>query len=163
MKKIDGYSCRSFGNEKTHLAWSDIPQKVSAMMAGSDGYDIWERVEETEDEDGNITETIYLYAIWNLHERHNSWDRPDWMSADDLIAQLSEEADEIAGEAAAEYFWDLDGWGSDYPPENADEIIQKANDKIVEWAVNHYWERGADVGEYASQLWEHYCSTGRID
>lgn len=163
MKKIDGYNCRSFGNEKTHLAWSDIPAKVSGLMAGGDGYDIWERKEEIEDDDGNIIETQYLYAIWNLNERHNSWERPEWLSAEDLISQLCDEADEVAGEAAAEYFWNIDSWGSDYPPENADEIIRIANEKITAWAVSHYWERGADVGEYSGDLWKHYCSTGNLD
>ena len=162
MKKIDGHNCRSFGNEQTQLRYNDLPKKVAALMDNSDGYDIWERVDEIEDDDGNITERTYLYAIWNLNGRHVSWDRPEWLSLDDLIARLSEEADEIAGEASQDYFWNLDGWGSEYPPENADEIINKANAKITEAAVAHYWEKGFDIGDYAAALWDRYCATGEI-
>ena len=161
-KMIDGHWARSFGNENTNLRWSDFPRKVSALIESGDGHDIWEREVDLEDEDGSITERTYLYAIWNTHERHVSWDRPEWLSLDDLIARLSEEADEIAGEASQDYFWNLDGWGNEYPPENADEIINKANAAITEAAVAHYWDKGFDIGDFAAALWDRYCTTGEI-
>lgn len=160
MKTIDGHICRVYGNEKTHLTLTD---KAEVFYSNSSPLAIYERKIDREDKGGNIIDAEYLYTICGIIETRDARWRRQWLTEDDVNALFEEEADEIAGEAAAEYFWDLDGWGSDYPPENADEIIQKANDKIVEWAVAHYWERGADVGEYASQLWEHYCSTGRID
>lgn len=57
-------------------------------------------------------------------------------------------------------YWTLESWGDGYPPENADEIIERANDLIDAYAENHDEE---EVSEYSNGLWERYCSTGRID
>lgn len=57
------------------------------------------------------------------------------------------------------YYWTLESWGDAYPPENAGEIIERANDLIDAYAENHDEE---EVSEYSNGLWEHYCSTGEI-
>lgn len=57
------------------------------------------------------------------------------------------------------YYWTLESWGDAYPPENADEIIERANDLIEAYAENHDEE---EVSEYSNGLWERYCSTGEI-
>ena len=149
MKKIDGHFCRVYGSENTHLT---LTKKADKFYSETDPYRIYER--ETEDEDGD---TVYLYTTRGFTDTPGIW-----MTEYELNEMLEAEADEIAGEEAAEYFWDLDGWGSDYPPENAGEIIDRANEKILEAATAHYGERGFDIGDYAAALWEHYCSTGEI-
>lgn len=57
-------------------------------------------------------------------------------------------------------YWTLESWGDAYPPENADEIIERANCLIAAYAETHDEEETAN---YSERLWEHYCSTGRID
>lgn len=169
MKMIDGYRCRSFGNENTNLRWRDIPEKVQNLMSSSDGYDIWEREVNEEDEDGNITDTTYLYTIWNRNERHVPWERIDWWTAEELIDRLVEDADSLAESdapnVAEDFFWTLESWGSEYPPENADEIIEKANEKLTEYARQHYWDvcREDDLHDYSDRLWERYCATGAVE
>lgn len=56
-------------------------------------------------------------------------------------------------------YWNMDSWGSDYPPENADEIISKANAMIDEYAETHDEEETANFSE---ALWETYCIDGII-
>ena len=54
------------------------------------------------------------------------------------------------------YYWSMESWGSDYPPENADEIISKANEMIEAFASDH----GDDeTAEYSEKLWERFCMT----
>jgi len=57
-------------------------------------------------------------------------------------------------------YWTLESWGGTYPPENADEIIERANDLIAAYAETHDEEETAN---YSERLWDRYCSTGRID
>ena len=57
------------------------------------------------------------------------------------------------------HLWSIESWGSDYPPENADEIISKANDLIEAYAEDHDED---EVNNFSETLWERYCSTGNI-
>lgn len=59
----------------------------------------------------------------------------------------------------SDYYWSEESWGSDYPPESADEIISKANELIDEYAETH----GEDeTAAYSEMLWERYCMTGEV-
>ena len=58
------------------------------------------------------------------------------------------------------YFWSLDSWGADYPPENADEVINMANAKIEAYATDHDED---ETKNYSESLWEAYCMNGRVD
>lgn len=55
------------------------------------------------------------------------------------------------------FHWSVEDWGSAYPPENADEIIDKANEMIDEFAKTH--EDEDDVAVFCEKLWERYCAT----
>ena len=59
-----------------------------------------------------------------------------------------------------DYYWTLESWGADYPPKNADEIINAANELLDAYAENHS-ENDFEVFRYS--LWERYCSTGNLD
>lgn len=58
------------------------------------------------------------------------------------------------------YLWSMESWGADYPPENADEIIEAANEKIEEYAEDHDED---EVEEFSGRLWERFCRTGRLE
>lgn len=66
------------------------------------------------------------------------------------------------------YYWNHESWGSDVPPENADEIIFKANDKIDEFIEREGldpWDSDEDediVRDFCESLWEHYCEAEDI-
>lgn len=55
--------------------------------------------------------------------------------------------------------WTLESWGSDYPPENANEIIAKANKLIDAFAETHDED---ETAAYSEWLWELYCSIDEI-
>lgn len=55
--------------------------------------------------------------------------------------------------------WSIESWGSEYPPENAEEIIDRANAMIDAYAETHD-EDAAE--EYSNRLWETYCTTGAL-
>lgn len=65
----------------------------------------------------------------------------------------------------SKYYWTLESWGSDYPPENAEEIINAANDLLDEYAKTLDADApGYDdaMQSYSDMLWEDYCRTGEI-
>ena len=51
--------------------------------------------------------------------------------------------------------WTLESWGSDYPPENANEIICHGNNLIDAFAETHDED---ETAAYSEWLWELYCS-----
>ena len=57
-------------------------------------------------------------------------------------------------------FWSLESWGSDYPPENAEEIISAANEMIAAYAKTHDEDEAA---AYSEKLWDRYCATGKVE
>jgi len=58
------------------------------------------------------------------------------------------------------YFWTIESWGADYPPENADEIISKANDLIEAYAADHSED---ETENYSAALWDRYCATDAVE
>ena len=61
------------------------------------------------------------------------------------------------------YFWTIESWGAEYPPENAGEIIDKANELIEAYAAENDNPEDDDiVRNYSDKLWERYCETGNI-
>ena len=58
-----------------------------------------------------------------------------------------------------DYLWSMESWGSDYPPENADEIIEQANELIEQYAADHDED---ETAAYSEGLWERYCAEGEI-
>lgn len=62
------------------------------------------------------------------------------------------------------YHWTMESWGADYPPENAWELIDQANELIDAYAAeNGYSEDDDSVKNYAEWLWEIYCRTGSLE
>ena len=56
-------------------------------------------------------------------------------------------------------YWSMDSWGDAIPPENAEEIIDRVNEMIYDT------EQRVGMGAAArlsNELWELYCTTGRI-
>ena len=64
------------------------------------------------------------------------------------------------------YLWDMETWGADYPPENADEIVEAANEEIKEYAKK-LDEYDIDFREkmdlFCEKLWEQYCETDEVN
>ena len=57
------------------------------------------------------------------------------------------------------FYWSMESWGSDYPPENAEEIIDSANELIAAYAETHDEE---ETDAYSERLWERYCMSGKV-
>ena len=57
------------------------------------------------------------------------------------------------------FYWRVESWGSDYPPENADEIITMANELIAAFAAEHDDD---ETAAYSDRLWERFCTTGMV-
>ena len=57
------------------------------------------------------------------------------------------------------YFWTIESWGSDYPPENANEVINMANELIEAYAAEHDEDETAN---YSESLWERFCVSGNL-
>lgn len=53
------------------------------------------------------------------------------------------------------YYWSMESWGYDYPPENADDIISAANEQIDMYAEEHDDD---EIRNFSAMLWERYCS-----
>lgn len=56
------------------------------------------------------------------------------------------------------YYWTLDAWGADYPPENADEIIDAANEKIDAFIEANPDADEEQIAAYSEKLWDKYCN-----
>lgn len=59
----------------------------------------------------------------------------------------------------ASYYWDSESWGSFYPPENWEEIVNAANSKIDEYIEKNNLDPDDDrdddeIRNYSSYLWE---------
>ena len=55
------------------------------------------------------------------------------------------------------YYWTLESWGDQEPPENADEIIEWANAFLDKWISDH---PNADENlkkDITETLWDHFC------
>lgn len=58
------------------------------------------------------------------------------------------------------YQWNLNSWGSGDVPENAIDIINRANELITAYAETTDDEEA--VHDYSERLWDTYCSTGKL-
>lgn len=56
------------------------------------------------------------------------------------------------------YHWSLESWGDAYPPENAEEIIERANAEIDAYIELHPDADGAEIAEFSHSLWEEFCT-----
>lgn len=149
LKMIDGRFCRKYGDENTHLT---LTEKADKFYSETDPYHIYEC--ETVDEAGD---TVYLYTTRGFTDTPGVW-----MTERELNEMLETEADDVAEEIARYYFWTLESWGADYPPENADEIIEAANEKIAEYVKTREWKNDYEIERFCENLWDRYCSTGEI-
>ena len=55
------------------------------------------------------------------------------------------------------YYWTIESWGDTYPPENADEIISDANEKIDAYIEAHPDADEDEISSYSDSLWELFC------
>lgn len=62
-------------------------------------------------------------------------------------------------------YWSKDSWGSGDLPEDADDIIYDANEKIDDYRKDFLTTEVNDekIQRFSERLWERYCSTGSID
>lgn len=153
LTKIDGYLCKLYGRDDTSLRLTDKAQNYYSDAS----YSIWEREADVE-EDGSIIDSVTVYTVTGSDKRPMT----GWMTEEETNAYLEELADEDAAQLAEDYFWTAESWGSDYTPENAGEIVERANQKIVEFAQDRKWTYAWEIEEYANRLWESYCTTGNI-
>ena len=58
--------------------------------------------------------------------------------------------------------WNKESWGAEKPPENADALINKANDLIDVFHVQNGYDSELTL-EYSNDLWEQYCRTGKVE
>ena len=61
-----------------------------------------------------------------------------------------------------ENHWTLDSWGDGYPPVNADEVIDAANELIDQHFFRNDGEPEWRLRSFNDKLWEDFCRTGRI-
>ena len=68
-------------------------------------------------------------------------------------------------------YWDENNWGSNYPPENWEEICEAANQKINNFLIENGIEdpecittaQEQDLINFLSQMWADYCAADEID
>ena len=57
--------------------------------------------------------------------------------------------------------WNKRSWGTETPPENVYDLMNKANDLIDVFHVQHGFDSDL-TREYSNDLWEQYCRTGKV-
>ena len=159
MTKFDGHYCNKYGSDKTHLFLS---KKAERICSNSDPLNIYEREFDIKNCNGDIIGSEFRYAVDGVITTQDYTRRYNWVTAVELNELLEAEADANAETAAMEYYWTLDSWGSEYPPENADEIIAAANEKILDFAKNGNWKDEYEIEAFSEKLWETYCNNGTI-
>lgn len=58
--------------------------------------------------------------------------------------------------------WNKSSWGTETPPENVYDLMNKANDLIDVFHVQHGFDSDL-TREYSNDLWEQYCRTGKVE
>lgn len=58
---------------------------------------------------------------------------------------------------ANRHHWTLDGWGDEYPPENAEEIIRNANAEIDAYTALHPDADDDEIAAFSDSIWDAYC------
>ena len=159
MTKFDGHFCNKYGSYKTHLFLS---KKAERIYSNSDPLVIYECEFDIENCNGDIIGSEFRYAGDGVVTTQDYTRRYNWITAEEVNELLEAEADELAETVANDYYWTLDSWGSEYPPENADEIIAAANEKILDFAKVGNWNDECEIEAFSEKLWETYCSNGTI-
>lgn len=60
----------------------------------------------------------------------------------------------------ANYYWNENSWGADYPPENWSDIVDAANSMIDAFIKTEHLAPELDeddIKDYSEKLWERYC------
>ncbi len=65
----------------------------------------------------------------------------------------------VVDEALNIGYWSADSWGSDYPPDNWEEIVSRANEMIKNKYLQTRDEE--ETRDYSSRLWDGYCRRAR--
>ena len=65
----------------------------------------------------------------------------------------------VVDEALNIGYWSEDSWGSDYPPDNWEEIVSRANEMIKNKYLQTRDEE--ETRDYSSRLWDGYCRRAR--
>lgn len=60
------------------------------------------------------------------------------------------------------YYWTMESWGDAYPPENASEIIDAANEKIDAFIEANPDADEEQIDDYSEKLWDKYCNARDI-
>lgn len=60
------------------------------------------------------------------------------------------------------HYWTGDSWGSAYPPENWQDLVDAANELIDAYAAENPDASDDELWEYSQKLWETYCSTDSV-
>lgn len=61
--------------------------------------------------------------------------------------------------------WTIEGWGSEYPPVNCQEILDAANALIDEYADSigeDDYNADSLVWQFSQDLWEKYCDSDMV-
>lgn len=153
LTKIDGYLCKLYGRDDTSLRLTGKAEQYY----GESFYAIWEREADLE-EDGSIIDSVTVYVVTGSDRRPMT----GWMTEEETNAYLEDLADEDAAQLAEDYYWTAESWGDQIPPENAIDLIEQANAKILAFAQTRTWKDAWDIEEYANRLWDTYCTTGKI-
>jgi len=59
-------------------------------------------------------------------------------------------------------YWTLESWGVDYPPENANEIIDAANEMIDKFMADNPDADELELANYSDTLWDYYCTNNKL-
>lgn len=159
MTKFDGHYCNKYGSDKTHLFLS---KKAERICSNSDPLNIYERELDIENCNGDIIGSEFRYAVDGVITTQDYTRRYNWITAAEVNEILEAEADANAECVAQDYFWNMDSFGSDYPPENAAKIIEAANEKILDFAKKYTWKHDYEIEAYSEKLWDTYCNSGTI-
>ena len=144
-KMYEGKWCRVYGNERTKLVLSP---KAQVYYGSCSPMTILEHETDGECE----------YKVIGICATK------DWLLGEEAVIRHIEEcAEEAYLELAKDYHWSLESWGSDYPPENAEDIISRANEMIDTFAAGGGWFDPCEIQNFSEMLWELYCRTGDLN
>lgn len=55
------------------------------------------------------------------------------------------------------YYWTVENWGDEYPPENAERIAEYANELIDDFIDENPGADDDAISNYSARLWDRYC------
>lgn len=59
-------------------------------------------------------------------------------------------------------YWTLESWGEAYPPKNANEIIDAANEMIDKFMADNPDADELKIADYRDKLWDYYCTNDKL-